>query len=192
MFFDRRQGMRLIAGVHEFWYRATNGLIGGNLFGARVLLLTTTGRKSGKRYTTPLTYLEDGDDIVIIASNNGADTDPNWWRNLRADPQALVQVGAQHKELHAEAARGAERDRLWSAVTKRYPVYRRYAEATKREIPVVVLRAKVASEPAAHAAQAAETDKVDDAPGEVGIAHEPAMPEDRSNRGDAGNADAES
>jgi deazaflavin-dependent oxidoreductase (nitroreductase family) len=140
MLFNRRQGIRFITGVHEFWYRATNGLVGGNLFGAKVLLLTTTGRKSGKHYTTPLTYMEDGENLVVIASNNGSDTDPNWWSNLRADPQALVQLGPKYKELHAEAALGAERDRLWSAVTAQYPVYKRYAEGTKRVITVVVLR----------------------------------------------------
>jgi F420H(2)-dependent quinone reductase len=187
MLFNRRQGMRVIAGVHEFWYRATNGLIGGNLFGTSVLLLTTTGRKSGKRYTTPLTYLEDGENLVIIASNGGADTDPNWWRNLRTDPQAMVQVGAQHKELHAEAAHGAERDRLWSAVTARYPLYRRYADATKREIPVVVLHAKVTAEPTVRAPQADETSKVDDAPQDVEIAHATPATEDASNGGDVGN-----
>jgi F420H(2)-dependent quinone reductase len=180
MLFNRRQGMKFIAGVHEFWYRATNGLIGGNLLGARVLLLTTTGRKSGKRYTTPLTYTEDGENLVIIASNNGADTDPNWWSNLQADPRARVQMGPQHKELHAEATRGAERDRLWAAVTERYPVYRRYAEATKREIPVVVLSAKVATEPTVREPQPDETMKIDDPRGDIQI-------EDASERGDAGN-----
>jgi len=185
MLFNRRQGMRLIAGVHEFWYRATNGLVGGDLFGTKVLLLTTTGRKSGKRYTTPLTYLADGENLVIIASNGGADTDPNWWRNLSVSPHALVQVGGQHKELRAEAALGAERDRLWSAVTERYPVYRRYAEATKRQIPVVVLRAEAAvSEP-----QAREASNVEDTPGEVEIAQAPAATDDAANGGDAGTAD---
>jgi F420H(2)-dependent quinone reductase len=178
MLFNRRQGMRFMAGVHEFWYRATNGLIGGNLFGTQVLLLTTTGRKSGKRYTTPLTYLEDGENLVIIASNGGADTDPNWWRNLRADPQAMVQVGPQHRELHAEAALGAERDRLWSAVTARYPLYRRYADATKREIPVIVLRAEVAAEAAVRESPTDEIRKADDAPGELESAHAPAATED--------------
>lgn len=139
MLFDRRQGMKIITGLHELCYRATNGLIGGNIFGANVLLLTTTGRKSGKRYTTPLTYLADGDALVIIASNGGSDSDPDWWRNLKAHPSALVQVGAKHREATAEAAAGAERARLWSSVTKRYPVYRDYERRTKREIPVVVL-----------------------------------------------------
>jgi F420H(2)-dependent quinone reductase len=186
MLFNRRQGMKFMAGVHEFWYRATNGLIGGNLLGARVLLLTTTGRKSGKRHTTPLTYTEDGENLVIIASNNGADTDPNWWSNLQAYPHALVQMGPQHKELHAEATRGAERDRLWAAVTERYPVYRRYAEATKREIPVVVLSADVAAEPTVRESQAGETRKIDDAPGNIQIEDAPAASEDVSERGDAG------
>lgn len=140
MLFDSRQGRKLITGIHEFWYRATNGVIGGNLLGAKVLLLTTTGRKSGKRFTTPLTYLDDGDNIVVIASNGGAATDPDWWRNLKGDPRALVQVGGRHKELRAEAADGAERDRLWAAITARHPIYRRYESATKRQIPIVVLR----------------------------------------------------
>ena len=140
MFFDRRQGMRLMSGLHEFWYRITNGLIGGNLFGAKVLLLTTTGRTSGKKYTTPLTYTEDGENLVIIASNNGADVDPDWCRNLKANPSAMVQLGARHRDATAEAAVGAERVRLWSNVTKRYPIYLDYERRTAREIPVVVLR----------------------------------------------------
>lgn len=192
MLFNSRQGMRFIAGLHEFWYRATNGLIGGNLFGASVLLLTTTGRKSGKRYTTPLNYLKDGENLVIIASNNGADTDPDWWRNLRADPQALVQIGPQHKELHAEAALGAERDRLWSAATAQYPVYRRYAEGTKREIPVVVLRANVAQEPNVHTPPADEEIRPDATPAGVEIAHTSAATEETSNDGDAASTADES
>ncbi len=188
MLFNRRQGMRFIVGVHEFWYRATNGVVGGNLFGAQMLLLTTTGRKSGKRYTTPLTYLEDGQNLVIIASNSGADTDPNWWRNLKANPHALVQVGGQHKELHAEAALGAERDRLWSAVTAQYSVYRRYAAGTKREIPVVVLRAEVAADPTVRETPTDEIRKADDARGDVETAHAPAATNDPSHRGDAGDA----
>jgi len=139
MFFDRRQGVKFITGIHEFWYRLTNGIIGGNVLGARVLLLTTTGRKSGKRYTTPLTYLEDGGDFVIIASNGGSDRDPDWWRNLKAQPSAQVQIGGRHVDISAAPAAGAERGRLWEAVTARYPVYRDYERRTSREIPVVVL-----------------------------------------------------
>lgn len=140
MFFDQRQGMKALTAIHEFWYRLTNGLIGGNILGAKVLLLTTTGRRSGRRFTTPLTYLEDGDNLVIIASNNGADADPDWWRNLKANPAAMVQLGARYRDVTAEAASGDERDRLWSKVTSRYPIYRDYERRTSRVIPVVVLR----------------------------------------------------
>ena len=139
MFFDRRQGAKFLTGLHEFWYRATNGLVGGNIFGARVLLLTTTGRKTGRRHTMPLTYIEDGDRFVIIASNGGADADPDWWRNLRTNSSAMIQIGARHLDVRASAATGDERARIWGAVTKRYPVYRDYERQTTREIPVVVL-----------------------------------------------------
>ncbi len=140
---DRRYGMRIATELHKFWYRATNGLVGSNMFGAKVLLLATTGRKSGRRFTTPLTYYEEGDKIVLIASNAGAETDPNWWRNLKAQPNATVQIGRTHKDVVAEAAVGAERDRLWAAVTARYPTYLSYATKTSRAIPVVVLRPRI-------------------------------------------------
>lgn len=139
MLFNARQSMKFMATVHEFWYRLTNGLVGGNLLGVRILLLTTTGRKTGKRYTTPLLYLEDGDAFVVIASNGGADRDPDWWRNLRTHPMGLVQVGAAHRDVRAEAASGAARDRLWSTITTRYPIYRQYQRRAQREIPVVLL-----------------------------------------------------
>lgn len=139
MIFDQRQSTRLIAQLHEFWYRMTNGLIGGNILGAHILLLTTTGRKSGQHYITPLLYLDDGDNLVIIASNGGAERDPDWWRNLKADPAPMVQVGGKHMPVHAEAASGDERARLWSKIVARYPVYRGYEQRTDREIPVVVL-----------------------------------------------------
>ena len=139
MIFDSRAPIKLMSVVHEFWYRATNGVVGGNILGAQILLLTTTGRKSGKRYTTPLLYVRDGDDLVVIASNGGAKRDPDWWRNLRADPAAMVQAGRQYRDVHAEAASGETRERLWASITKRYPVYAGYARRTEREIPVVLL-----------------------------------------------------
>jgi deazaflavin-dependent oxidoreductase (nitroreductase family) len=139
MLFDQRAGMRLMSATHEFWYRLTNGLIGGNVLGAKILLLTTTGRKSGKRYTTPLLYVEDGDDIVVIASNNGSDRDPDWWRNLLAHPEATAQVGGRFLDVRAEKATGAERERIWTKIKSRHSVYRDYERRTTREIPVVLL-----------------------------------------------------
>ena len=135
-----RMMMRMISGTHEFWYRMTGGLIGGSFGRAPILLLTTTGRKSGRRRTTPLVYLPDGDNMVIIASNGGAPQHPEWWLNLRAEPKAEVQVGRDVKAVVAEKADGEERDRLWREVVEMYRGYDEYQRSTKREIPVVVLR----------------------------------------------------
>jgi F420H(2)-dependent quinone reductase len=131
---------RTISGTHEFWYRMTGGLVGGSLGRLPVLLLTTTGRKSGKKRTTPLVYLADGDNLVIIASNGGSDQHPEWWLNLRANPNAEVQVGPDVKSVVAEKAEGTERERLWREVNELYAGYDEYQRSTKREIPVVVLR----------------------------------------------------
>jgi deazaflavin-dependent oxidoreductase (nitroreductase family) len=135
-----RMMMRMVSGTHEFWYRLTGGLIGGSFGHLPVLLLTTTGRKTGKKRTTPLVYLLDGDNIVIIASNGGSDHHPEWWLNLRAEPNAEVQVGGDVKAVVAAKAQGAERERLWREVNELYHGYDEYSRMTDREIPVVVLR----------------------------------------------------
>jgi len=135
-----RTMMRMISGTHEFWYRLSGGLIGGRFGRAPILLLTTTGRKSGRRRTTPLVYLPDGDNMVIIASNGGAPQHPEWWLNLRDEPKAEVQVGRDVKAVVAEKAAGEERVRLWREVVEMYRGYDEYQRSTKREIPVVVLR----------------------------------------------------
>lgn len=132
--------MRLISGTHEFWYRISGGLIGGRVGDLPILLLTTTGRKSGRKRTMPLVYLADGDNMVVIASNGGADQHPGWWLNLRENPQAEVQVGTETKEIVAEKATGKERERLWDQVVEMYHGYDEYSRMTEREIPVVVLR----------------------------------------------------
>jgi len=131
---------RTISGTHEFWYRMTGGLVGGSLGRLPILLLTTTGRKTGKKRTTPLVYLPDGDNMVIIASNGGSDHHPEWWLNLRANPNAEVQFGPDVKSIIAEQAQGAERARLWREVNELYAGYDGYQRSTEREIPVVVLR----------------------------------------------------
>jgi len=132
--------MRMISGTHEFWYRLSGGLIGGRVGGLPILLLTTTGRKSGRKRTMPLVYLADGDNMVVIASNGGAEQHPAWWLNLRANPQAEVQVGSNSKSVTAEIATGEERERLWRQVVEMYHGYDEYRRMTEREIPVVVLR----------------------------------------------------
>ena len=134
-----RAMMRMISGTHEFWYRLSGGLIGGRFGRLPVLLLTTTGRKSGRKRTTPLVYLSDGNNLVIIASNGGSDKHPEWWLNLRSQPNAEVQVGRDVSTVLAHKAEGDERERLWREVVELYHGYDEYRRMTRREIPVVVL-----------------------------------------------------
>ena len=126
--------------MHEFWYRLSGGLIGGRFGRARMLLLTTTGRKSGYRRTTPLLYLEDDGNLVVIASNGGHPNHPAWWLNLKSNPQAEVQVGRERRAVTAEEAEGETRERLWRAVVDVNSGYEGYRKSTSRRIPVVLLR----------------------------------------------------
>ena len=126
--------------MHEFWYRLSGGLIGGRFGRIRMLLLTTTGRKSGRPRTTPLLYLEDDGNLVVIASNGGNPNHPAWWLNLKSDPRAEVQVGRERRAVTAEEAEGETRERLWRAVVAVNRGYEGYQKSTNRRIPVVLLR----------------------------------------------------
>jgi F420H(2)-dependent quinone reductase len=121
-------------------YRRSGGRIGGRMFGAPVLLLTTTGRKSGRSWTVPLMYQTDGDRWVIIASNGGRARHPAWWLNLRSQPDASVQIGRQTYPVTAAETAGEDRERLWRRMADMYKGYDGYAQKTTREIPVVVLQ----------------------------------------------------
>ena len=134
-----RAMMRMISGTHEFWYRLSGGLIGGRFGRLPILLLTTTGRTSGLKRTTPLVYLSDGKNLVIIASNGGSDKHPEWWLNLRSQPKAEVQVGRDVRTVVAHKADGDERERLWRQAVELYYGYDEYRRMARREIPVVVL-----------------------------------------------------
>jgi deazaflavin-dependent oxidoreductase (nitroreductase family) len=129
-----------MSATHKFWYRITGGGIGGHFSGAPILLLTTTGAKSGKQRTAPLMYLEDGDDIVVVASNGGSDRHPGWWANLRRNPQARVQIRGSRRAVRAGEASADERARLWPKLLEMYDEYECYQERTARVIPVVILR----------------------------------------------------
>ena len=96
--------IKLFSAAHAFSYRLTGGRMGRRIAGAPVLLLTTTGRKSGKRRTAPLLYLEDGENIVVVASNGGNDQHPVWWLNLKQDSDAQVQIGSTSKRVRAKRA----------------------------------------------------------------------------------------
>lgn len=125
--------------VHPWLYRVSGGRLLGKLAGMPVLLLTTTGAKSGVSRTTPLTYLDADGTYVVIGSFLGEPRHPAWVHNLRASPRATVLVGARTIAVDAREAKGDERARLWSRVVAVQPGYRVYESQTTREIPVVVL-----------------------------------------------------
>ena len=125
---------------HVRRYRETDGAEGHDWReGSTVLLLTTTGRKSGNETTTPLIYDLDGDNPVIVASKGGAPEHPGWYRNILHSPDVGVQIKGETFRAKARTAEGDERDRLWKQMNEMWPHYDEYAEKTDREIPVVVL-----------------------------------------------------
>lgn len=136
----RRAMIRSVSRLHEFWYRVTDGMIGSSWMGRQMLLLTTTGRKTGRERTTPLLYVGDGDNLVVIASNGGSDRDPDWWLNLKANPEVHVQAGSRKLTVRAEKAGAEEKRRLWPLVVQTYAAYDDYQRRTRRDIPVVILR----------------------------------------------------
>jgi deazaflavin-dependent oxidoreductase (nitroreductase family) len=125
---------------HVRRYRETDGEV-GHVWkeGSTILLLTTTGRKTGEKHTTPLIYAQDGDDYVIVASKGGAPEHPGWYRNLAKNPEVEVQVLGEVFPARARTAEGEERERLWRKANEVWPHYDEYQRKTDREIPVVVL-----------------------------------------------------
>lgn len=123
--------------IEEF--RANNGAVSGMFAGMPMVLLTTTGAKSGQPRTSPLAYTTDGDRIVIIASKGGAPTNPDWYRNLVANPLVTVELPGETYRAHARVAEGEERDRLFRAMGAQMPNFEEYQRNTPRTIPVVVL-----------------------------------------------------
>jgi F420H(2)-dependent quinone reductase len=137
--------------LHQAIYQLSRGWVGRHVNGHRALLLTTKGRRTGKRRTNGLIYAKRGHDLIVVASNSGRDRDPGWCHNLRADPVIAVQIGRRHVPAAARIAEGDERKDLWELANKhnrglamllhrgargRYDVYQTH---TARTIPVVVL-----------------------------------------------------
>ena len=133
------RGLNALTKLHVEAYRRTGGRLFGRYGKAPILLLEHVGRKSGERRTTPLLYLEDGDDLVIIASRGGSDATPAWWLNLRERPETTVQVGSERRQVRAHRATPEERERLWPRVVEMYPDYATYQRRTEREIPLIIL-----------------------------------------------------
>jgi len=134
----RARALKAMFRAHAAIYEATDGRIGTS---AKVpmLLLSVTGRKSGKTYSTPLVYFQDGDGYVVVGSDGAARRDPQWWKNLRADPNGTIRVGREKLTVKATLATGAERERLWEIGTTVNPMWSTYQTRTERELPVVVL-----------------------------------------------------
>jgi deazaflavin-dependent oxidoreductase (nitroreductase family) len=128
-------------GAHTFLYKRTGGRLGHSIPGVRgkMLLLDHVGAKSGKKRTSPLLYVEDGADVVVIASKGGFPKHPAWYHNLMANPDTTVQIGSERRPVHARVARPEERERLWEMADASYSGYKDYRARAEREIPLVVL-----------------------------------------------------
>ena len=134
------EAQQLFGEEHVRRYRETDGEV-GHIWkeGSTILLLTTTGRRTGKETTIPLIYGLDGDTPVIVASKGGAPDHPGWFKNLSKTPQVGVQIKGDRFQARARVAEGEERERLWELMNEVWPYYDEYATRTDREIPVIVL-----------------------------------------------------
>ncbi len=121
-------------------FRASRGKPGGPMNGRALLLLTTTGAKSGQLRTTPMMYIRVDDQLLVIASNAGAPSHPDWYRNLVAHPEVTVEVGNETFNAIAIVTEGTERQRLWTRVVEQYPFFADHQAKVARQIPVIVLK----------------------------------------------------
>ncbi|MFN7955239.1 MAG: nitroreductase family deazaflavin-dependent oxidoreductase [bacterium] len=141
LFRPRNRGqLAFITKLHRWIYTRSGGWIGANLGGIPMILLTTTGRKSGELRTTPLLSMRDGERFVVVASNAGSDKPPAWWLNLKNKPDATVRHGRKSFAMKAADATPEEAAALWPRLEAMYPGYVDYKKGTTREIPIVILR----------------------------------------------------
>lgn len=132
-------GLRLTGRLNTPLYRLSGGRIGGHVADAPVLLLTTTGRRSGQPRTAPVVYLADGENLVVIGSNAGHNRTPAWSLNLQANPEAEVEVGRERRKVRARVAAGEERAELWRRHNEQYSGFDEYEARTDRDIALFVL-----------------------------------------------------
>jgi deazaflavin-dependent oxidoreductase (nitroreductase family) len=128
-----------VVGMQVLAYRLSGGRLANNMKGAPILLLDHVGRKTGRRRTSPILYLADGESLVIVASRGGSDHVPVWWLNLQARPRTTVQVGRERREVVAREASPDERAALWPRLVAMYSDYAVYEQRTSRHIPVIIL-----------------------------------------------------
>jgi deazaflavin-dependent oxidoreductase (nitroreductase family) len=129
----------VLGSVNVLIYRVSGGRVGGKMDQLPVMLLEHTGAKSGKTRTTPLLYLADGDDLVIVASRAGSDANPAWFHNLKVHPNATVEIKGTRRQVVARVATDEERERLWPELVRGYRHYATYETRTERRIPVLIL-----------------------------------------------------
>ena len=141
-----RFAMKVLGTIHRTVYRASDGKMGKTFFGSPILLLTTTGRKTRRPRTWPLTYLQEANRLILLAANGGQPNHPAWYLNLRANPRVSVQLGNETRLMIAQTAEGDERARVWSRAAREYPAYEDYQRKTNRQIPVVILREAASAE----------------------------------------------
>ena len=120
-------------------FRKNHGKVGGNFEGAPLLLLHSEGARTGKPRVNPMMYLKDGDRYLVFASKGGADTNPDWYHNVKSHPNAKIEVGEKTIDVRAEELKGAERDEIYAKQSKLYPNFAEYQQKTKRIIPVMAL-----------------------------------------------------
>jgi F420H(2)-dependent quinone reductase len=128
-------------GLHTFAYRATRGRVRHRIPGvsAPILLLNHVGAKSGVKRTSPLSYIADGEDVVLIAAKGGYPKHPAWLHNLKANPDTFAPIRSERRPVHARIATPEERERLWPVAVGVYKGYATYQRRTEREIPLVIL-----------------------------------------------------
>ena len=131
--------VKSLSALHRGIYSASGGRALKRIAGMPVLMLTTVGKRTGKRRTVPLTYFEDGDAIVLVASYGGRPHNPAWFENLLAHPDVEVRIGNEVRPMTARRATFEERTRFWPRIVETYDGYRAYQEKTTREIPLAVL-----------------------------------------------------
>jgi deazaflavin-dependent oxidoreductase (nitroreductase family) len=134
--------------AHVATYRLTGGrFLVGPLGRSRTVLVDQVGRRSKKRRTTPLLYLADGQDVVIVASKGGSHKHPAWWLNLREMETTTIQIGGERREVAVREATSEEKARLWPRLVEIWPDYERYQQRTEREIPLAILSPVAAPTP---------------------------------------------
>lgn len=137
-------GLRWIGKFNVPLYRLSGGRVGGRINKAPVLLLTTTGRKSGQQRTAPVVYLAEGENLVVIGSNAGHSRTPAWSLNLQDNPDAEVEVGRERRQVRARVAEGEERAELWRKHNEQYSGFDEYEARTNRDIALFVLEPALA------------------------------------------------